>query len=255
MDDKEVTYVDTSNPLWAAMVFLATLAYPENYDRRDRAILAMKALMYRAARRFDKPLGSHSSAVLAQMPPQAQNGTLRRLTARLNKRLLAGSVAARLLVEVRRPGRVEKVSPRLQQQTLFALMKRGKSYTEARRMVMTQRVLPGPPLSLNDFAKRFPSGPARFKSDAWRPEILHLTHAFHTVAITWRDPHGFNVARLLANPEWVLHALEHAESNATHLPRTINLPKSLARVRTIRFIRLVPQPAATLEISEPPGSV
>ena len=29
MADKEVTYGNISNPLWAAMVFLATLAYPE----------------------------------------------------------------------------------------------------------------------------------------------------------------------------------------------------------------------------------
>jgi hypothetical protein len=255
MADREVTYVDTSNPLWAAMVFLATLAYPENYGRRDRAILAMKALMYRASRRFGMPLASDSSAVLAQMPPQQQNGTLRRLTARLNKRRYAGSVAAELLTGVRRPGRTERISPVDQQRTQFSLMKRGKSYPEARRMVMSRRVLPGQPWSLNDFAKRFPSGPARFKSDAWRPEVLHLILAFNTVAITWRDPHGFNIARLLANPEWVLRALEHAESNATLLPRTINLPKSLARVRTTRFIRLIPQPAGPIEISEPPGSI
>jgi hypothetical protein len=106
MADKEVTYVDTSNPLWAAMVFLATLAYPENYDRRDRAILAMRALMYRAARRFDRALGSHSSAVLAQMPPQSQNGTLRRLTARLNKRLQAGSESKAEMHPRRTPARL-----------------------------------------------------------------------------------------------------------------------------------------------------
>ena len=251
MTDREVTHVDTANPLWAAMVFLGVLAYPEDYGRRDRAILAMRALTYRGARRFGAPIASDSAAVFARMPPQQQDGTLRRLSARLQKRLLAGSVAAQLLVEVRKPGRIEKVPPHLQQQTLFALMKRGKPYSQAVSMVMKQRTLPGSPWSLNDFARRFPGGPARFKSGAWRPEILHLILAFHTMAITWKDPHGFNIIRLLANPEWARDALRHAEVNATFLPRTSNLPTSLRSLRTARLIRLVPITTDTLEISEP----
>lgn len=207
--------------------------------------------MYRAARRLNKPLGGDASEIFSSIPVQQQHGTIRRLGARLDKRLLAGSVASQLLVGMRKPGKVERISPVNQQQTRLALIARGASYTNAVRMTMTKRTNAGIAWSLNDFAKLFPSGPARFKSQVWRPEILHLTLAFHTVAISWRDPRGFNVMRLLANPEWSLRALASAESLAAFLPRTSNLPKSLGRLRTTQFIRLVPMSEATLEISKP----
>jgi hypothetical protein len=251
MPDREVTYVDTANPLWAAMVFLAVLAYPEDYGRRDRAILAMKALMCRAAKRLGLPSDRNESELFARMPPQQQRGTLRRLSGRLYKRQQAGVAASYLLLGVRKPGHRKPITPAAQQKTVFSLLSRGATYAQARKMVMRHTLMPGPPLSLNDFAKRYSGGPARFKSDAWRPEILHLILAFHSVRISWKDPHGFSVVRLLANPEWSLKALRVAEMNAALLPRTSNLPSSLRAVRTTPLIRLISVLNETLENSEP----
>ena len=251
--DKEVTHVDTSNPLWAAMVFLATVAYPEDWSKRDRAMLAMKAVMYRAARRFGKPIGTDAKAVFSQMPVQQQSGTLRRLSARLQKRLVAGRVASSLLSGVRRLARIEYVPPAIQQRTRMAMISRGVPYKRALTMTMTKQHIAGAPWTLNDHAKAYPGGPARFKSDVWRPEILHLIKAFHTVALEWRDPRGFNVLRLLANPGWSRRALESAERLASLLPRTSNLPQSLRRAVATPRVRLVPYDG-TVEIPEPaPG--
>jgi hypothetical protein len=248
---REVTLVDTSNPLWAAMVFLAVLAYPESFIRRDRAILAMKALMYRAARSFDRPIGCDSSDTFASMPVQQQRGTLRRLDGRLKKRLKAGIVASLLLIGLRKPGRVVRIAPLDQQRTRQALIANGASYTQAARLTMKRRTFPGKPYSLNDFARHYAGGAARFKTDVWRPEIVHLTLAFHSLAVTWPDSRGFGVARLLANPDWSVQALKSADLHAEMLPRTANLPKALSRLRGARLIRLIPSTETTSEISEP----
>ncbi len=229
------------------MVFLATLAYPENWDRRDRAMLAMKALMYRAAQRFGKPIGADASAVFFKMPVQQQNGTIRRLSERLRKRQVAGETLSVLLMNTRRPGRIERISPQDQQRTTFRLVARGMSYERAHKSTMRRQIHPGKAYSLNDYAKRWPSGAGTFKSTVWRPEIAPLTMAFRATRMNWRDTHAFNVPRLLANPEWVIRALELAEFYASVLPRTTNLSASLARLRKTKFIRLVPFEKGTIE--------
>jgi hypothetical protein len=251
---RELTQVDISSPLWAAMVFLAVLAYPESTDRRDRAILAMKAWVYRAARSFNKPVGSDSASVFAAMPVQQQNGTLRRLSMRLDKRLIAGSVASQLVLHMHKPGRIERIAPSQQQRTRQMLMTQGIPYAKAVRLTMQTRTWPGKLFSLNDYAKRYPGGSARFKNQVWRPEILHLALAFHSTALGWRDPLGFNIFRLLANPQWILNALNVAELNAEMLKRLSNLPAALYGFRSTPLIRLLPFRNRPVEISKPATS-
>ncbi len=250
----EITHIPTDNPLWCAIVFLAVLAYPESFEKRDRAILAMKALMIRAARSFGKPTGASSAKVLASMPVQQQEGTLRLLSRRLHKRQLAGVVASNLIMDLHRPGATVAVPPEVQQQTRFRLIARGLSPRRAAELTMTQRHLPGRPYTLNDYARKYRGGAAKFKSDVWRPEILHFVLAFHSVRLEWRDPRGFNLHRLLANPEWSIGALRSAEVEASCLPRTINLPKALRAAARAPQIRLVPVDPPAVEISEPVSS-
>lgn len=235
--EHELSSVDVDNQLWPAMVFLAALAYPESHEKRDRAILAMKALVARAY----KDLGGTEdvSSMVNALRVENQRGTLNLLQKRLDKRLYVGHVVSSLVGSVRRPGLRERVSPVDQKRTRDYLMRRGASMEAAVRMTMTVQTRPGSRKTLSDYARQSGTSKAKFMNEWWAPEVFHLALSFFVVSCRWKDPRGFNIARLLANPGWSLEALRRAEFFAG-LTRASNLPPSLHGIRSAALIRLIP---------------
>lgn len=236
----EVTAVPVSAPggeLIAALMLLATLAYPESWPKRDRAIIALRDFLTRAARRAGHPAGS------LVLEAQQMQGTLRRLDRRLWQRLQAADVAARLLIGIRHPGKERPIAPEVQQRTRWHLQQHGASPAQARRLTATVAPVPGDAVTLSDYGRGYPSGPARFKRDVWAPEVMHLAVALHTVRLAWTDPHGrpFSLATLLYNPQWAPPALEHAERLTVLLAHAARIRPALAGLRAERFIRLIPE--------------
>ncbi len=219
----ELTTVPAENPLLTAMVFLAALAYPEDWTKRDRAIESMKALVFRAA----KTRGQLDRLPAEKMTRQQMENTLRLLTKRIDKRLQASTVCADLLMRIKRPGKPHRLAPTAVQATKWHLRKAGIPEARVSELAATTRATPGKAWSLNDHAKH---GPARFKSDAWRPEVMHLAMALNSVKRKWSDPRGrpFSVATLLFNPEWVIPAIRSAEASASYWPHVSNMPTAFA---------------------------
>lgn len=105
------------------------------------------------------------------MAPQHMQNQLRRLKHRLEKRLIAANDCVALDMGLSRTKR-------------------------------------GPQLSLNDIAV---DRPPRYKSDWWRPEVMHLAIALRAVMLTWTDPRPFTVETLLLLwPDWIDSAMGDA---------------------------------------------
>jgi len=234
----EVIEIDLRKPLLAAMLYLSVLAYPEDESSRQRARLAMFALMIRAARKRGLPDPPDAAEVLRMMPVQQMEGTLRRLTDRLNKRLLGARALAYLIGDLRHPGPGVRVPPDVQKKTRDRFLRAGLSMRRADELTTKVLITPGRRWTLNDFAREYGSG--KFKCDAWNPAILHLASAFREVALRWADPRGLSVLTLLARPDWVIRAVQSAEVFAHCMPRTINHPPALRNLRPENLIRLVP---------------
>jgi hypothetical protein len=186
----------------AAMLFLALIAYPESSREeeklRARALLAMQAWCERQARAAGYAI---NGTAIKALRVEHQTNTLRRLSTRLQKRLEAGRTGAMLLLKVRRPGKL------------------------------------GAPYNVSDFAEAS-GNRSKFLSVLWQPEVLPMCLVFHAVRLRWRDPRGFGVRRLLANPAWAIPALEAVEHWGQALPHLINLPLTLQRSVRTQFVRI-----------------
>lgn len=238
----EVTAVPISGPggeLLAAMMFLATLAYPESWDARNRAIEAMRSWMVRTSRASGRRVPKGQKL----MPRKNQDATLRRLRARINKRLIAASVASRIITGERYRGREVSAAPEDLQRTRVRLMNAGHSFESAVAHTLTKHeTSPGPALSLKDFARRAPEGVANFLHNSWAPEVLHLAMALRQISMAWKrreDPRPFGLAALLARPDWSRAALEKAEKWAWMLDLARAERPAFRNVRADRFIRLI----------------
>jgi hypothetical protein len=240
----EITEVDIRNPLVAAMVFLAAVAYPESHSERDRAIDAMRALLVRACLARALPTGDYGD-LLARMPNQQQDGTLRRLSTRLHWRITMANCAGRLLSRTRKIVGYTRATPSEQKRRRDALLRAGTSLQQATRRAAILWPAAGQPYSLNDFAKQWPAGQARFKSTVWAPEVLHLAMALRSEIV--RGAASIGVVGLLRNPHWAPRAIERAESFWLNMRRASNLPPALVGFKRARLVRIVP----TVEISEP----
>lgn len=229
--------------LFAAMAFLAALAYPESTAKRDRAIEAMKSLMLRAARTYGRDYGT------PPMLAQQQHGTLRRLAVRVGKRLDAAEAAAMFSLGLRQAGRKVKISPADQQRARSFVRRAGgrvaASPDDARKnggvVVATQRRERGAVASVNYWAKRH-SMRGDWERDTWRPSrpVLHLALGLRRVRMDWTDPRGFGLFPLLANPQWVRVALGSAERHVVLLEHAGEKYATLAAYRDCTRLRLIP---------------
>ncbi len=257
----EITALPLDEPggeLFAAMAYLAAVAYPESTTKRDRAIEAMKAMMLRAARRHGLKYGK------PPMLAQQQHGTLRRLASRLQKRLAAAEAAAWFVFGTRTPGRAVKLGPAEIQRARFFVMRAGgriaASADEIRRtgggiLVATHRTELGPLLSVNHWSRREQMvGVGDFERDTWRSSraVLHLAFALRGIRRNWTDPRGFGLFTLLANPQWVREALPSSERWLVLLEHAAQRHPALETFRHLSRVRLVAA-VPTVEIPPPGG--
>lgn len=224
MDDfHELPLSEPGGELLGAMAFLAALAYPESIPARDRAIEAMKALCAKLAIRHGRDCKQPS------MRNQQIEGTLRRLSARIEKRLEAADAAAWISIGARQPGPREKANPADMQRARFFVLKAGgriaASAEEIRRtgrgvLIATLRAKPGALLSVNEFARQSQRGD--WERDTWRESrpVLHLALALRGIGMKWTDPRGFGLLPLLASPQWIRDALPSGEEWLATLERS-----------------------------------
>lgn len=199
----ELTSLEVGTPAQqfdAATGFLAALAYPESHSKRNRACLAMRAMMFRWARDVGRLTRTVAVAEAFALPPRNMGGSMRRLEDRIKRRLEAAEVFARLLLQFRPASDAE-------------------------------------PYSLRAFQARRRIGP--HYRGTWCLEVMHLAMALRALSMRWTDPRGFGVRTLLANPGWIVAALDSAESFA-QLRRASNLPAALAGYRRAFLVRLIP---------------
>lgn len=221
--------------LFAAMAFLAALAYPESTTYRDRAIEAMKAMMLRAARAHGSDFGKPS------MLMQQQHGTLRRLDGRIEKRLDAAQAAAFFMLGAHARGSRElKLDAANVKRTRDWLMRHGHTMASADKHAAKYRSIPGPLLSVNRWALR--TGRGDWERDTWRPSrpVLHLALALRVVQMQWTDPRPFGLWPLLANPQWIRAALASAENHVVHLEYAARRRPALAGIAGAKRVRLLP---------------
>jgi hypothetical protein len=95
IDEVTAVYVDRDGTLWAALVYLAAVAYPDDHAGRDRFIEAMKSWTARYASKAKKP------TFRPPMKRQQQDGSLRRGFDRLRHRInMAEILSAPLIAKV-----------------------------------------------------------------------------------------------------------------------------------------------------------
>lgn len=240
----EITPIDSRNPVMAAMMFLAALAYPESHPKRTRAVKAMLVRLYRDARKAGHPIGRSDAAnqLIAAIKVQQQTNTLRQTGNRLDKRVLQAEVALRLLASVRRPGPPVRIHPDVRKQTRDWLMRAGFSMDSADKHAARVSKDGGAPYSLNEYGNAH-GGKSAFKRDVWRMDVLHLALVYRSARKQWERQHQLvmtDFMQLVASPEWVIPALQTAEKKLSGMRRAINLPPALERMRNARAIRLIP---------------
>lgn len=175
----EITIVDLSDTgeLFAAMMFLAALAYPENHRDRDHFILALEAHCIRYAQRAKRMTRAAGSPVTRAIKAEQQRGTIRRGFRRILHRLQ--------MAEVIQPQFLESMS------TLSFQIHAGGSTTQSlQRLEADRREL--------------------FRTLKASKPVLHFAISLRSVVLT-QKLHGF---ALLKSPGWIGGALTSAEAHA-----------------------------------------
>jgi hypothetical protein len=187
--------------LFAAMMYLAALAYPESHAKRQRFILAMKAYCLRYARHQRRIDRERVAIIITAITPQQQRGQLGAGFRRIAHRVHMADVALLSFLEL-------LSSPALQ-------------------------IRSGVPLTARMDQVRGGARPAFRRWQATRP-VLHLALALRTIL---QEPLELGVA-LLYDPAWVPRALRFAEHALLPTLRTSPLMRG---VRAIRLLLLVSQ--------------
>lgn len=239
----DVSVATAADQIVAVMRLLAALAYPESHKRRDHAMQAMHVMLLRAAKNGGQTVPP--GGLLNAMKAQQQHRALDDLSDRINERLYAARVAAMLLLRMCRPIKTMALpTPGDEAAThlwLSKVLSSGPARAQAWRDVSGDRY------SLNDFAKHSNWTAARFKSETWRPEVIHLGMALDRVVAHWDDPRGFGIFTMLANPGWIVAAVARAERLARILQVAGQSIEGLSGIRAERQVHLV----ASVAISEP----
>lgn len=188
MSADEITRVpiEAHGELFAAMMYLAALAYPESRAERDEFIRAMKAHCLRLGRRHRRIGREAAAPAIGAMTPQRQAGRMRAGLRRVAHRLQIAEVALPSFVELLGSG-------------CIAIKIRGS---------LTQRI------SELEIDRR----ETFRKWKAARP-VLHLALAMRTAC---GDPRRVDVS-LLHEPQWAPRALRLAEAYLEVLRRSPGL--------------------------------
>jgi len=199
MDEVTLVNVDMDGELWAVMVYLAALAYPESYESRDHFILAMKAHCVRYAQRQSRMTRAAGSFVTRAITAQQHRGSMRLGIGRIMRRLE--------MAEVIIPNLLESLSsPALQIRTSGSITQRIDDLQRDRSTAMSQW------------------------SESKR--VLHLAIALRSIVLARMKEPNWHVISLLHRPEWVRSALVNAEMNAQIL-------RALHQIKGTDLVRLV----------------
>jgi hypothetical protein len=195
----EATSVSLSAPggeVFAAMMYLAALAYPESHAKRDRFVLAMKAHCLRHARRQRRITREHAAVIVTGITPQQQRGRLGQGFGRVAHRIRMADAAL--------PSFLELLSSR--------------SFRITVNSTLTDRL-------------GQVSGDRRETFRTWKATrpVLHLALALRTIL---QEPRELGV-ELLYEPTWVPRALKFAEHVLLPTLRTSPL---MHRIRAIRLL-------------------
>jgi hypothetical protein len=164
---------------------------------------------------------------------------LRQLTLRLNKRLVAAQDCVYLDMGLEYVG----IEVQIPARERLELERWAAANNVPRARLALTRTDRGRPLSLNDVVRDRSvnaKGFERYKSDWWRPEVMHLAIALRGVGLKWA---GINTQRpftvenlLLAADEWSEQALNSSAVIARCMLRTSESP-ALRGFQTTRFAR------------------
>lgn len=200
----------------AAVDFLSHLAYPDNAELRLMSVNAMRAYYLRHC----KAVGAIAQ-LGAVMPVQQVENQLRRLKARLEKRLMAADDCVRL------------------DTGLEYTDCSGRSSIGTLNRVAAER-------QINE-AGNDSIGATRYKSDWWRPEVMHMAIALRQVQLRWFEPRNlclvpreFPVREF--DPGWVTHWPFTVETLLILWPDWIDQALSMSAVMT-RYLSQTQNPA------------
>jgi hypothetical protein len=212
----ETTAIDVDAPggdLLAAVAYLAVLAYPESYKKRDRCVAAMLALMNRGARHLGLPTAPTASELFKQVPPKRQAEILGR-----------GSKGGAL-------------------RRIFRRMQAARAASE----MLSRSVAGRRAVSLNEVAAAYDGNASYFMHTIWAESkpVLHLALGLRSalMRLSWVDDGRPPYIQLLAKPEWVREAMRSAESwrrQLTAVRVNTNAPEFLGKLDPEAWIRLIP---------------
>lgn len=207
----EVTSVDASNSLFAAMVFIAALAYPEDHAARDYFILATKAHCVRFAqhrRRMSRAAGSPTTNAIAA---QQQRAAMRKGIERIRIRLQMAEIIAPSYLEALSKNTLLRVKIKIKDENGLEL----DSYTKAlASLPVDQRT------GMRHWAESKP--------------VTHLAMALRSVILEQKKQMGtrWHVLTLLHQPGWILQTIPTAEHHLAQL-------RALPIFANTPFVRLI----------------
>ena len=239
----EVLHVDSENTLAAAIVYLATLAYPDR-SKRARAILSMRVWCARQWRDSgqicDATLATATSNTIKAMTARDMRGALAKLNRKLFQRVKVAKAATRLEFFQQGYKRIPVPANQQYETRRKLIFKHNLSSAEAQQLTATSRLL-SKPFTLNTIAKESGMSPGKFKDTVWKETlpVLHLAWGLHS-QILEMDLRSYDVLILLVtHGRWTLPAIEGAEIDAQNLPYLKELHPALRRLRQMRRVRIV----------------
>jgi len=179
-----------------AINFLALLAYPKHQNHQDLAKAAMRAYWMRECKNAGTTQQIGKVKSVQQMTRQ-----LLKLKTQLDRRLQVANDCVMFKMGLKHAGADVSLSPQEAQSLRFWATNQGIDH----KLLSFTRRLPGKAVSLNELAT---NRPARYKSDWWCPEVMHLAIALRSVKLSWNEPRPYCLLprqdpTLETDPGWI----------------------------------------------------